>query len=110
MNFAVRRLAGIVRVESCPKVIRQSDVGFFRMVDAFEKIDVLHHIEPVFALRASPGSLRRFAMLDTAEPSVHEGWLASRCREAAKAGGARRDRTADLLIANEALSQLSYGP
>ena len=24
-------------------------------------------------------------------------------------GGARRDRTADLLIANEALSQLSYG-
>src|SRR5438552_10138377 len=27
-----------------------------------------------------------------------------------KAGGARRDRTADLLIANEALSQLSYGP
>src|SRR5437588_4776739 len=26
------------------------------------------------------------------------------------AGGARRDRTADLLIANEALSQLSYGP
>ena len=26
------------------------------------------------------------------------------------AGGAERDRTADLLIANEALSQLSYGP
>ena len=25
-------------------------------------------------------------------------------------GGAERDRTADLLIANEALSQLSYGP
>jgi hypothetical protein len=25
-------------------------------------------------------------------------------------GGARRDRTADLLVANEALSQLSYGP
>src|SRR5438477_5156691 len=32
--------------------------------------------------------------------------LASR----AKAGGAERDRTADLLIANEALSQLSYSP
>ena len=28
----------------------------------------------------------------------------------AKAGGARRDRTADLIIANDALSQLSYGP
>jgi hypothetical protein len=25
-------------------------------------------------------------------------------------GGPERDRTADLLIANEALSQLSYGP
>ena len=31
-------------------------------------------------------------------------------REPAKAGGAERDRTADLLIANEALSQLSYSP
>jgi hypothetical protein len=29
---------------------------------------------------------------------------------AAKVGGARRDRTADLVIANDALSQLSYGP
>jgi hypothetical protein len=28
----------------------------------------------------------------------------------AKAGGARRDRTADLLHAMQALSQLSYGP
>ena len=28
----------------------------------------------------------------------------------AKRGGAERDRTADLLIANEALSQLSYSP
>jgi hypothetical protein len=28
----------------------------------------------------------------------------------AKRGGARRDRTADLIIANDALSQLSYGP
>jgi len=27
-----------------------------------------------------------------------------------KNGGARRDRTADLVIANDALSQLSYGP
>jgi hypothetical protein len=30
--------------------------------------------------------------------------------EAAKAGGARRDRTDDLLLAKQALSQLSYGP
>jgi hypothetical protein len=27
-----------------------------------------------------------------------------------KLGGAERDRTADLLVANEALSQLSYSP
>ena len=44
-------------------------------------------------------ALDRFAGL--AEPK-----LAKR----AKAGGARRDRTADLVIANDALSQLSYGP
>ncbi len=31
-------------------------------------------------------------------------------REAAKVGGARRNRTADLLNAIQALSQLSYGP
>jgi hypothetical protein len=37
------------------------------------------------------------------------GWLASRGREAAT-GGAEGGRTPDLLIANEALSQLSYGP
>src|SRR4030081_1039964 len=35
---------------------------------------------------------------------------APRVARRAKAGGARRDRTADLVIANDALSQLSYGP
>src|SRR3974390_1524732 len=34
----------------------------------------------------------------------------SRSSEGAKAGGARRDRTDDLLLAKQALSQLSYGP
>ena len=34
----------------------------------------------------------------------------SECSSGFAVGGARRDRTADLLIANEALSQLSYGP
>src|SRR6202035_986831 len=38
-------------------------------------------------------------------------WLAQpKQAQPAKAGGARRDRTADLVIANDALSQLSYGP
>jgi hypothetical protein len=36
--------------------------------------------------------------------------LPSRSCKAAKAGGAKRDRTADLLHAMQALSQLSYGP
>src|SRR5437016_9643693 len=35
---------------------------------------------------------------------------APRVAHRAKRGGAERDRTADLLIANEALSQLSYSP
>jgi hypothetical protein len=35
---------------------------------------------------------------------------ASRLNGAGKAGGASRDRTGDLLVANQALSQLSYGP
>ena len=47
---------------------------------------------------------------EIAGPSCHEGWLANRSREAAKVGGAKRDRTADLLHAMQALSQLSYGP
>jgi hypothetical protein len=32
------------------------------------------------------------------------------CERAVPAGGARRDRTDDLLLAKQALSQLSYGP
>ena len=42
-----------------------------------------------------------FATIGLAEPKQ---------AQPAKAGGARRDRTADLVIANDALSQLSYGP
>ena|SRR5579871_2799044 len=33
-----------------------------------------------------------------------------RCAPAAGSGGASRDRTGDLLVANQTLSQLSYGP
>ena len=39
-----------------------------------------------------------------------EGREASGYRRENRAGGARRDRTADLLHAMQALSQLSYGP
>ena len=36
------------------------------------------------------------------------GWPAEAPKE--QAGGARRDRTDDLMLAKHALSQLSYGP
>jgi hypothetical protein len=43
--------------------------------------------------------------------SGHVGQLAEpRLAPPAKAGGARRDRTDDLMLAKHALSQLSYGP
>ena len=59
----------------------------------------MNSARPVVALRAMPGTPR---------PSVTRA--APRVARRAKAGGARRDRTADLVIANDALSQLSYGP
>ena len=56
--------------------------------------------QSVFALRASPDTtLRQVALRGCATRS-----------HLAKRGGARRDRTADLLHAMQALSQLSYGP
>jgi hypothetical protein len=43
------------------------------------------------------------------DPSAATG-LPTEAAMAAKVGGARRDRTDDLLLAKQALSQLSYGP
>ena len=52
-------------------------------------------------LRSSSYDAAAFTTIGLAEPKQ---------AQPAKAGGARRDRTADLVIANDALSQLSYGP
>ena len=41
---------------------------------------------------------------------VHDKAGQSSSKIAAEAGGANRDRTGDLLVANQTLSQLSYGP
>ncbi len=41
---------------------------------------------------------------------AHTFGLPTEAAVAAKVGGARRDRTDDLLLAKQALSQLSYGP
>ena len=49
--------------------------------------------------RATPGTLRLFSCV-----------AAPREAQRAKRGGARRDRTDDLMLAKHALSQLSYGP
>jgi hypothetical protein len=58
-------------------------------------------------LRPSGYAAPAFAHFATMDfPRLAEPKLAKR----AKAGGARRDRTADLLHAMHALSQLSYGP
>src|SRR2546426_11503025 len=58
-------------------------------------------------LRPSGYAAAAFACFAT----IEFGWLAEpQLAKQAKAGGARRDRTADLLHAMQALSQLSYGP
>ena len=43
-------------------------------------------------------------------PHPRSGTVARRRRDRQDAGGARRDRTDDLMLAKHALSQLSYGP
>jgi hypothetical protein len=58
-------------------------------------------VKAAFALRSSSFGATAFAATGLAEPKL---------AKPAKAGGARRDRTADLLHAMQALSQLSYGP
>src|SRR5438309_1264805 len=52
-------------------------------------------------LRSSSCDVAAFASIRLAQPKL---------AQPAKAGGARRDRTDDLMLAKHALSQLSYGP
>src|SRR6516162_801442 len=54
-------------------------------------------VDPIVVTRWSPDARRRGIPMDTAQLL-------------AGSGGAEGGRTPDLLIANEALSQLSYGP
>src|SRR5215472_14165045 len=54
--------------------------------------------------KASAGNLRGLKSGPPTEAAIFQQQLA------AKVGGARRDRTDDLLLAKQALSQLSYGP
>lgn len=67
----------------------------------------------------SPGGMRRRRISALGKSislnthlNTHHGVPAPRLSAVAhdKVGGARRDRTDDLLLAKQALSQLSYGP
>jgi hypothetical protein len=58
---------------------------------------------PLHDVRQHASALRRKARKRTREVLFNHG-------RAIPAGGARRDRTDDLLLAKQALSQLSYGP
>src|ERR1700679_688469 len=60
-------------------------------------------------LKVALRRLLREKRLREQTPRAHQGrrWT---LRKLLNFGGAKRDRTADLLVANEALSQLSYSP
>ena len=61
-------------------------------------------IGPFFILSpSSPKGLRRDSLR-------YDRFAEPKLAQPAKAGGARRDRTDDLMLAKHALSQLSYGP
>ena len=65
------------------------------------------HIPAVFLVRVAPAkpreSPRGHGISGNKKPALRAG-------SCLRIGGAREDRTPDLVIANDALSQLSYGP
>ena len=103
LNLAVCGFAGIMVGYPLLQIRGCTGVFLIREIDAAENIDVPH--DP-----ALPPARRR--------PSGYAGHAslfghpvaAPREARRVKRGGARRDRTADLLHAMQALSQLSYGP
>jgi hypothetical protein len=68
------------------------------------------------ASRSTLGAILLFTMSDIARPQEAlrlrdgRGKRSLRTSQLSRPGGARRDRTDDLLLAKQALSQLSYGP
>ena len=93
----MRHFAGIMLVQSSRHVIGNSNIEMDGII-SFEDIYEFHFSA---RLRPSGYDAAAFATTGLAEPKL---------AKPAKAGGARRDRTADLLHAMQALSQLSYGP
>ncbi len=62
------------------------------------------------ATAAGPTIVCRLTILPTTPPEKLPAAVAATTQQIHSYGGAERDRTADLLVANEALSQLSYSP
>ena len=56
------------------------------------------------------GSMTVAELFSTDEPKMFDPMIEQGSRAPRENGGARRDRTDDLLLAKQALSQLSYGP
>ena len=71
----------------------------------------LHDVQRSGHGRLAASNATKLALIQHTDISK---WVIQACRaeaaSAAKAGGARRDRTDDILLAKQALSQLSYGP
>src|SRR5712692_8744896 len=88
---------------SCDRACRGSSLPFRRGSLRYERACSLRYERGLAEarLRLSGYDAAAFATRWLAEPKL---------AKPAKAGGARRDRTADLLHAMQALSQLSYGP
>ena len=113
--------------ENCPSARRSSFTSFRSSAQRGERPDnsSLHDVSEQAACPV--GACCKIVILPTSSPAevclrsassgatapalaAQAGWLAEPQRVSAKAGGARRDRTDDLLLAKQALSQLSYGP
>ena len=98
--------------QTCPGALRSSDARRLevRMID-----DCADCAGP----KASPVRPDMFSLHDVMEPaktrqragySRNLFWTTSESLGNQPSGGARRDRTDDLMLAKHALSQLSYGP
>src|SRR3954451_455465 len=71
------------------------------------RIDLLFTMSDITHDATHPGSAREVMFRGRLERRFVSRPL---CRSSIPSGGARRDRTDDLMLAKHALSQLSYGP
>ena len=88
--------------KSLTQIFCKANIDLSRKIDAFEEINVSHQMN-------SADLLRKSAFAKASADTRHAKVLPAEALAKA-GGGARRDRTADLLHAMQALSQLSYGP